>query len=136
MKLGFALATIALGAASTVLTASDTVTADEDYAAKVTVEAKRASGKLGLKLKTVPDWYINKDYPLKCALKVADGGRLGKTELVKADAKFEDVAGKEGKAKSVSFSTDADKVVEGDCKIVVCSDTACSSPFKVTVKSN
>ena len=79
--------------------------------------------------------YVNKDYPIKCTLKIADGGKLEKTELVKADAKYEDAA-KEGKAKSVSFSVGADKAVDAECKLVVCTDATCSAPFKVTGKSN
>jgi hypothetical protein len=133
MKLGFALAALALGAMTTL---SGSLGAEEDYAKDVTVEAKRDGGKLKLTLKPKKDGlYVNKDYPIKCSLKIADGGKLEKTELAKADAKYED-AGKEGKAKSVSFSTGADKAVDAECKLVVCTDATCSAPFKVTGKSN
>ena len=133
MKLGFALAALALGAMTTL---SGSLGAEEDYAKEVTVEAKRDGGKLKLTLKPKKDGlYVNKDYPIKCSLKIADGGKLEKTELAKADAKYED-AGKEGKAKSVSFSTGADKAVDAECKLVVCTDATCSAPFKVTGKSN
>ena len=132
MKLGFALAALTLGA----MTLSTSLGAEEDYAKQVTVSAKRDAGKLALTLKPSKDGlYVNKDYPIKCTLKIADGGKLEKTELVKADAKYED-AGKEGKAKSVSFSVGADKTVETECKLVVCTDATCSAPFKVTGKSN
>lgn len=133
MKLGFALGTLALGA---MLSFSGSIGAEEDYAKDVAVEAKRDAGKLKLTLKPKKDGlYVNKDYPIKCTLKIAEGGKLEKTELVKADAKYED-AGKEGKAKSVSFSTGADKAVDAECKLVVCTDSTCSAPFKVTGKSN
>lgn len=133
MKTGFALAALALGAF--VATLSSPVAADEDYAKKVTIEAKRDAGKLAIKIAPVTDWYVNAEYPLKCTLKVADGGKVEKSELAKADGKYEE-SGKAGKAKSVSFSLAADKAVEGECKLVVCSDNACSSPFKVAFKSN
>lgn len=133
MKLGFALAALTLGAMTTL---SGSLGAEEDYAKEVTVDAKRDGGKLKLTLKPKKDGlYVNKDYPIKCTLKIADGGKLEKSELVKADAKYED-AGKEGKAKSVTFSTGADKVVDAECKLVVCTDATCSAPFKVTGKSN
>ncbi len=134
MKLGFALGTLALGAMTLAL--PGTLGAEEDYAKSLSVEAKRDGGKLKLKLKPTKDGlYVNKDYPIKCTLKIADGGKLGKAELAKGDATYED-AGKEGKAKSVSFSTDADKAVDAECKLVVCTDATCSAPFKVSGKSN
>lgn len=132
MKLGFALAALTLGA----MTLSTSLGAEEDYAKQVTVNAKRDAGKLSLTLKPNKDGlYVNKDYPIKCTLKIADGGKLEKTELAKADAKYED-AGKEGKAKSVTWSVAADKAVDAECKLVVCTDATCSAPFKVTGKSN
>ncbi len=134
MKTASILAALGIGAAALCLAASP-VAADEDYSKKVQVEAKRAEGKLGIKLSPVSGWYINKDYPTKCTLKIAEGGTLEKAELKKEDAQFED-AGKEGKAKSVSFSVGADKAVEGECKLVVCSDESCSSPFKVSLKAD
>jgi hypothetical protein len=137
MKLGFALAALALGGLTASVSVSSSVGADEatDYAKKVRVAAKRDAGKLSIKL--VPDstWFINTEYPIKCTLKVADGGKLDKAELKKDDAKFEE-SGKAGKAKSVSFETRADKAVEGECKLVICTESSCSSPFKVAVKSN
>jgi hypothetical protein len=133
MKIASVVAALAFGVLGATLTSP--VAADEDYATKVKVEAKRAEGKLGLKLSSVDGWYINKDFPTKCTLKIAEGGKLEKEELKKDDGKFED-AGKEGKAKSVSFSVGADKAVTGECKLVVCSDSACSAPFKVQIKAD
>ncbi len=133
MKLGLALGTLALGA---MLSFSGYLSAEEDLAKDISVDAKRDGGKLKLSLKPKKDGlYINKDYPIKCTLKIADGGKLEKTELGKSDASYED-AGKEGKAKSVSFSTGADKAVEAECKLVACTDSTCSAPFKVSAKSN
>ena len=134
MKLGFGIAIAALGAASLSLS-PQVAGADDDPAKNVKVEAKRDGGRLSLTIKPADSWYINTDFPLKCTLKVADGGKLDKSELGKGDAKFED-SGKAGKAKSVSFSTGADKAVDGECKLVICSDSSCSSPFKIPVKSN
>jgi hypothetical protein len=133
MKIASVVAALAFGVLGATFTSP--VAADEDYVTKVKVEAKRADGKLGLKLASVDGWYINKDFPIKCTLKIAEGGKLEKEELKKDDAKFED-AGKEGKAKSVSFSVAADKAVTGECKLVVCSESACSAPFKVPVKAD
>lgn len=131
MKNGFALVALALGS----LGLGAPAEAGDDPASNVTLEAKRDGGKLGIKLTPAATWYINSDFPIKCTLTIAAGGVLEKAELVKADAKFTD-SGKPGKAKDVSFSVGADKAVEGECKLVICSDASCSPPFKVPVKSN
>jgi hypothetical protein len=81
-------------------------------------------------------FYVNTEYLLKCSLKIKDGGTLEKAELKKENAKYDEVSGKTGKAKSATFSVGADKSVEGSCKVVVCTDNSCSSPFKVAFSSN
>ena len=134
MKIGFALALGTLGLVGA-LAASGSATAEEDYEKTVTIEAKRAGGKLDIVIQPKAGWYVNTEFNLKCKLKATDGGKVGKAELSKDDAKFVD-AGKPGKAKSATLSTEADKPVEGECKLVTCSDNACSSPFKVAIKSN
>ncbi|NUP09244.1 MAG: hypothetical protein HOW73_24600 [Polyangiaceae bacterium] len=135
MKIRFALAALALGSAAMLPSAL----AEESLDGKGVVEAKfdAKAKKVNIVIKGKSDGiYVNKDYPLKCTLKAKDGGKVDKTELKKEDAKYEDVAGKAGKAKTATFSVGADKNVEGECKMVVCSDSACSSPFKVSFTSN
>lgn len=78
--------------------------------------------------------YVNTEYKMRCTLKIADGGKLEKTELTAGDAKLED-AGKAGKAKSATFVVGADKPVSGECKLVACSDSGCTSPFKLPFQS-
>lgn len=79
--------------------------------------------------------YFNTEYPSKCSLTIASGGTLEKAELKKADATLED-AGKPGKAKSATFKVGADKSVTGECKVVLCTDNSCSSPFTMKFASN
>lgn len=138
MNIRFAAAALALGAlfATAVLPSAF---AEESLDGKATVDAKldSASKKLTLVIKGKGDGvYVNTEYSLKCSLKAKDGGALEKAELKKDDAKFEDVAGKAGKAKSATLTASADKSVEGSCKVVVCTDTSCSNPFKVPFSSN
>src|SRR5687768_313558 len=108
MKSRFALAALALG--TTVMIPA--AVAQESMDGKVTVVLKGADAKDKI--------YVNKSYPIKCSLKAKDGGKLDKAEIKKDDLKFEDVAGKEGKATSATFSVAADKGVDGECKMVVC----------------
>ena len=139
MKIRFALAAVALATTALLPTAVADDTASLD--GKATVEAKldAKAKKVTLTIKGKGPIgndavYVNTDYPLKCNLKIKDGGKLDKAELKKDDAKFED-AGKPGKAKSATFTVGADKPVEGECKLVVCTDKSCSSPFKVSFTS-
>jgi len=102
----------------------------------ITAKLDASTKKASIVLKGKDDkTYVNKEYPIKCSVKIASGGTLSKAELTKSDVAFED-AGKEGKAKSATFSVGADKTIEGTCKVVACSDNACSSPFEVKFKSN
>jgi hypothetical protein len=135
MKLASLFATFALGSFGVVASLATIATADDDPAKNVTIEAKRDAGKVTIKIKPADHWYVNSEYPLKCSLKIADGGTLEKAELKKEDGQYTD-AGKPGKAKDVTFKTGADKAVSGECKMVLCSDNSCSSPFKVPVQSN
>jgi len=135
MKIRFALAAIAL-ATTTVISSA---VADEALEGKATADAKldAKAGKATLVLKGKGDGvYINKDYGLKCSVKAKDGGKVDKSELKKEDATYESVADKPTKAKSATFTVGADKAIEGECKLVVCTDTSCSSPFKVSITSN
>jgi hypothetical protein len=128
MKTSRVLAATLVAAAAT---AAFSVWAEDSLESKMGATATLAGGKLTLVLKGKEGGvYVNTEYPFKCTVKIADGGKLEKSELTKADAKFED-AGKPGKAKSATFVTGADKPVTGECKLVVCSDSACSSPFKL-----
>ena len=132
MKIGLALSALAFGA----LTASSVV-ADEKLESKMGVKATLDAAKKSASIvaKGIDDkTYVNTEYPIKCSVTIASGGKLEKAELTKADAVFES-AGKEGKAKSATFKVGADKAIEGKCKLVACSDNACSSPFEVTFKS-
>jgi len=131
MKIAFVFAAIAVGtfgissavAQGEALETKGVVTATRDAKTnKVKIVLTGADAKV----------YVNKDYSMKCTLTIASGGTLGKAELKKEDAVFVDAAGKTGKATSATFSTGADKAVSGECKFVVCTDTACSSPFKKT----
>ena len=130
MKIAFAA--LALGAFAITASSSTSATAEEPLESRVGIESKFDSkaGKVSITIKGKDAAvYINTDYSLKCDLKVADGGKVEKTQVVKADASFE-ASGKEGKAKSATFTVTADKAVSGECKLVACSDSACSSPFK------
>ena len=133
MKLAKVLAILATGSLGVVAALATVASADDDPAKNITLSAKRDAGKLGIKITPAEHWYVNSEYPIKCTL--TSTGTLGKAELKKEDAAYVD-AGKPGKAKEVSFNTTADKAVEGECKLVICSDNSCSSPFKVPVKSN
>lgn len=135
MKIGFALVALALTSLGLGASPASNAEAGDDPASNVTLAATRAAGKVSIKLTPAASWYINSDYPIKCTLTIAAGGTLEKAELVKADATFT-ASGKEGKAKDASFSVGADKEVSGECKLVICSDTSCSPPFKLPVKSN
>jgi hypothetical protein len=134
MKIGSVVALASLGLVGA-LSASGIAVAEEDFASTVKIEAKREGGKLAINIQPKDGWYVNTEFKLKCTLKAAEGGKLEKAELTKDDAKFVD-AGKPGKAKSASFSVGAEGKVEGECKLVTCSDNACSSPFKTSFKSN
>src|SRR5687768_1115276 len=111
MKIRFALAALALAATATIPSA---VVADESLEGKATVEAKldAKAKKVTIVIKGKGDGvYVNKDYPLKCTLTAKDGGTVEKAELKKEDAKYEDVSGKAGKAKSATFVVGSDKGV-------------------------
>jgi hypothetical protein len=128
-------ATLVLGTACLVSSA----TAEESLDGKAAIEAKldAKAGKVNITVRGKGDGvYVNKEFGIKCSLKIKDGGKLEKAELKKEDAKYEDAPGKTGKAKSVSFTVGADKQIEGECKVVACSDSSCSSPFKVSFASN
>ena len=98
-----------------------------------TVDAKSKQLTLVIKGKEA-GVYFNTEYPTKCTLAIAEGGKLEKAKLEKADAKLED-AGKPGKAKSATFKVGADKKVTGECKLVLCTDNSCSSPFTMKFES-
>jgi hypothetical protein len=134
MKIAFAAALGALGLVGA-LASTRSAVAEEDFAATVKIEGKREGGKLAINIQPKEGWFVNTEYNFKCTLKAAEGGKIEKSELTKADAKLVD-SGKPGKAKSASFSIAAEGVVEGECKLVTCSDNACSSPFKTSFKSN
>lgn len=135
MKIRFALAALVL--ATTAL--ATTAVADEALEGKATVDAKldASAKKVTLVIKGKGDGvYLNKDYGLKCSVKSKGGGSVDKAELKKDDAKYEDAAGHPGKANSATLTVGADKSVEGECKVVVCTEKSCSSPFKVSYSSN
>lgn len=134
MKIRLALAALVLGTlgATTVLTSA---IAEESLDGKAAVEAQldAKSKKLTVTLKGKESGiYVNKEYPVKCSLKIKDGGKLSKAEVTKDDLKYEDVSGEPTKAKTAKFVVDADKQVDGECKMVVCTKSACSAPQKVT----
>jgi hypothetical protein len=132
MKTGPAAAAVALILAASALgLAQDTL--ESKMGATATFDA--GTKKLTLVLKGKESGiYVNTEYPLKCTLKIEDGGTLEKAEVRVADAKLED-AGKPGKAKSATFILGADKHVSGECKMVACSESGCSSPFKLPFSS-
>lgn len=130
MKIAFAA--LALGAFAITASSSTSATAEEPLETRISIESKldAKTGKASITLKGKDAAvYINTDYNLKCDLTIASGGKLEKAQVVKADARFE-ASGKEGKAKSATFNVGADKAVSGECKLVACSDGACSAPFK------
>ena len=135
MKIRFALAALVLS--STALLSS--AVAEESLDGKATVEAKldAKAGKATIVIKGKSDGiYVNEDFGLKCSVKAKDGGKVDKAELKNEDAKYESVADKPGKAKSATLTVGADKGIEGECKVVICTTTACSSPQKVSYSSN
>lgn len=130
MKTGLLLAALTVAAA----TVTATVSAEDTLESKMGASATVDGGKLTLVLKGKEGVYVNTEYPFKCTLKIADGGKLEKTDLAKGDARLED-AGKSGKAKSATFVVGADKPVGGECRLVACSDSACTAPFKLPFQS-
>ena len=133
MKIRFALAALVLS--STALLSS--AVAEESLDGKAMVEAKVSAGKATIVIKGKSyGIYVNEDFGLKCSVKAKDGGKVDKAELKKEDAKYELVADKPGKAKSATLTVGADKGIEGECKVVICTTTACSSPQKVSYSSN
>ncbi|MFO0549688.1 MAG: hypothetical protein U0271_14950 [Polyangiaceae bacterium] len=140
MKIGFALAAVVLGAFGATTVASNLVSADDgkDLESKMGVTASfdAKSKKVTIVLKGKESGvYVNTEYPFSCTLNGKDGGSVDKAKVTKDDAKLED-SGHAGKAKSATFSVGADKGVTGECKLVACSESACSSPFKVPFSSN
>ena len=134
MKIRFAVAALALGSAAMMpsalaeesLDGKGTVTAAYDASAKkLNITIKGASAGI----------YVNKDYPLKCTVKPKAGATVDKTELKKDDATYEDAPNKPGKANKATFSVGATGGAEGSCKMVVCTDSACSAPFSVNFAS-
>ncbi len=139
MKTRFALASIALAAIATTTVFSSAV-AEESLEGKATITAKldAKAKKATIVIQGKGDGvYVNKEYPLKCEVTIKDGGKLEKATLGKDDATYED-AGKDkvGKAKSATLKVGADKPIEGECKVVVCTTGSCSAPFKVKFASN
>lgn len=140
MKIGFALAAVVLGAFGATTVVSDRVSADDGKAleSKMGVDAKfdAKAKKVTIVIKgKEAGVYVNTEYPFNCTLSGKDGGAVDKAKVTKDDAKLED-SGKAGKAKSATFTVGADKGVTGECKVVACSESACSSPFKVPFSSN
>jgi hypothetical protein len=134
MKIRPAIAALAL-ATTAVISAAFAADALEG---KATADAKFDSkaGKATITIKPTGDGvYLNSEYNLKCNVKAKDGGKVDKSELKKDDAKYE-ASDKPGKAKSATLTVGADKGVEGDCKVTVCSTESCSSPFKINFSSN
>lgn len=134
MKSRFVFAVLA--AAMTTVVSS--ALAEESLEGKATVDATldAKAGQVTIVLHGASEGiYVNEEYALKCSVRSREGGRVDKPELRKDDAKYESVADKPGKAKSATFTVGADKAVEGECKLVVCTTTACSSPFKVPFSS-
>lgn len=139
MKIGFALAAVILGAfGATTVVSNPVVAQDASLESKMGVTAKldAKTKKVTITIKGKENGvYVNTEYPFKCNLSIASGGTLEKATVTKDDAKLED-SGKAGKAKSATISVGADKAVTGECKVVACSDSACSSPFKISFSSN
>ncbi len=134
MKSRFVFAALAL----TLTTLVSSALAEESLDGKAKVDATfdAKAGKATLVIHGDGEGvYVNQDFTLKCALRGKDGGRVDKAELSKDDATYE-ASDKPGKAKSATLTVGADKGVEGECKLVVCTATACSSPFKVSFASN
>lgn len=132
MKIRTALVAVAVTtAATTAVLAQDSLESKMGVTATLDAGAKKLTLVLKGKESGV---YVNTEYKLKCSLKIADGGKLEKTEVKLEDAKLED-AGKAGKAKSATFVVGADKPVTGECKLVACSDSSCTAPFKLPFQS-
>ncbi|NUP07069.1 MAG: hypothetical protein HOW73_13525 [Polyangiaceae bacterium] len=132
MKIRPAIVALVIGSVAVVPTAL----AEESLDGKAVGEATVKDGKATIVIKGASDGiYVNKDYPIKCSVKSKGNGKLDKHALKKEDAKYEDVAGKAGKARSVTLGVGATGAIEGSCKVVVCTDNACSSPFAVDFAS-
>jgi hypothetical protein len=134
MKIGFVFAAVTLGT----ITASSAI-ADETLENKgtitATLDAKAKTVTIVIKGKEAGVW-VNKEYPIKCSLTIAEGGKLDKAEVKKEDAVYVDAKGHEGKADSATFKVGANKKVSGECKLVLCTANSCSSPFKQSFSSN
>jgi hypothetical protein len=134
MNIRFALAALALATTAVISSAVAAEALEGKASASAKFDAK--AGKATITIKPTGDGvYLNSEYGLKCNVKAKDGGKVDKSELKKADATY-DASDKPGKAKSATLTVGADKGVEGDCKVTVCSGEACSSPFKINFSSN
>lgn len=124
---------LALAAAAALLAASTQLSdaSAENWADHFSVSAKTSSGKLNIVVAAKDGWFVNTEYPMKLKLTAPDGVTLGKTELKKSDATFSGTE-HEGKAKTASFSVSAtgSGAVDGNYKLVVCSENNCSPPVK------
>ena len=136
MKLATITAVAAL--ALTAVLASD-VAADEDWPSHLKITATAKDGELKVVLEGGDGWYVNTEFPgLKVGVDAVDGVTLDKSELGKADARLEGTE-HEGKAKRATFAVKfkgSAKPSSGSYKTVVCSEKACSPPFKGTWKTN
>lgn len=124
------LATLALAAFSTTVLWATSARAEDDWAQYVVAKGVNDGKQLTVTFEGVKGYYFNTQYPTKLLLTAPDGVKLGKNKLGKGDAKFSDTV--PGKAKKATFTTSASKdaPIAVEYKIVVCSETNCSPPFK------
>jgi len=96
---------------------------------RVAITLRRDGGKVTLVLKATDGHaYVNSAFPTWCELQST--GPIDKARLAKADFTIED-SGKPGKARSMSALIGAQRPIHARCRLVACSDAACSSPFSM-----
>jgi hypothetical protein len=101
-------------------------TVAEGFADHGTVTAKRAGGKVTIRVAGKGEWNVNTEYDTKVT--------HGSTVLRKKDAKFE--GQKDGGKAAAAVFESSDAANDGEVKAVFCDKSSCTSPLKTkfTVK--
>lgn len=133
-----ALAVLLVPAALTVACATPAPAEAEDWASHLEIRTSAVAGDAGrveVTLQGKEGWYVNTAYPgIKVTLTAPEGATLAKDELGRAEVKYEEPHPGD-KAKRAVFRTglkgaEAGASLQGRYKLVMCSPSTCSPPFK------
>lgn len=128
-------AAVGIGAAAFVSDAG-VARAGDDPSNQFSVSARQSGGSVSIVITPSSDkYFVNMEYPLKITLAAKSGGSLSQEKLTKSDGNYAK-SDHENKAKSVTFTVNADKGVTGSGKVVICSLDACGNPTEFKVDSN